>query len=340
MDARRNVKNITFDTASVNSLTIGTIGGNALLLTAGGMIQSTSTVVNPQTVNAPLVLEGDYTFRSCGISSSATLSFGGGITPGATSGLTTLTLDGGNTGANTINGILADNGSGQLAVTKSGGGVWILSGANTYSGDTTVLGGTLKFNITSGTPTIATRVTATVASGATLELAGSVSALGTTGGNRVHVVNNSTSSGVVVSGTIQVVGAIDGSGTTQVNAGSDLTADHIIQDALIIGGAEGSPGLVTIDTSDASGNPLGQLIGFVMANSLTPIGPFEAGEASSANLGSGDGTDLAVPAAGNSAGIGNGSRVPEPPTLALALLAVLGVVSIQFARHLFRCQTL
>jgi fibronectin-binding autotransporter adhesin len=340
IDPGWNVKNITFDTAGVNSLTIGTIGGNPLLLTAGGMIQSTSTVVNPQTVNAPLVLEGDYTFISGAISSSATLSFGGGITPGATSGITTLTLDGDNTGANTINGVLADNGSAQLAVTKSGSGVWILSGANTYSGDTTVLGGTLKFNITSGTPTIATGVTATVASGATLELAGSVSALGTTGGNRVHVVNNSTSSGVVVSGTNQVVGAIDGSGTTQVNAGSDLTADHIIQDALTIGGAEGSPGLVTIDTSDASGNPLVQLSGFDLANSLTPIGLLKAGEASSANLGSGDGTDLSVPAAGDSVGIGNGSQVPEPPTLALALVAVLGIVSIQFARHHFRCQTL
>ena len=232
IDAGRNVQNITFDTASVNSLTIGTVGGQALLLTAGGTIQTTSTVVNPQTVNAPLVLEGDYTFTSGASSSSATLSFGGGITPAATSGVTTLTLNGGNTGANTISGVLADNGAGQLAVTKSGTGVWILSGANTYSGDTTVSGGTLKFNITSGTPTIAAGVTATVASGATLELAGSVSALGTAGGNRVHIVNNSTASGLVVSGTNQVVGAIDGSGNTQVNAGSDLTANHIIQNAL------------------------------------------------------------------------------------------------------------
>ena len=130
--------------------------------------------------------------RARASSSSATLSFGGRITPGATSGITTLTLNGANTGANTISGVLADHDAGKLAVTKSGSGVWILSGANTYSGDTTVSGGTLKFNITSGTPTIAAGVTATVASGATLEMAGSVSALGTAGGNRVHIVNNST----------------------------------------------------------------------------------------------------------------------------------------------------
>jgi hypothetical protein len=43
-------------------------------------------------------------------------------------------------------------------------------------------------------------------------------------------------SGLVVSGTQQQVGNIDGSGTTQVNAGSDLTANHIVQSALVIGG--------------------------------------------------------------------------------------------------------
>jgi hypothetical protein len=45
-------------------------------------------------------------------------------------------------------------------------------------------------------------------------------------------------------------------GTTQVNAGSDLTANHIIQTALVIGGTINNPGLVTINASDASGNPL------------------------------------------------------------------------------------
>jgi hypothetical protein len=131
IDAGRNLQSITFDTASVNSLTIGAVGGQHLLLTAGGWIESTSTVVNPQTVNAPLVLDGDYSFISDATSSSATLSFGEGITPAATSGLTTLRLNGTNTGANTISGVLSDGGTGKLAVTKGGTGVWILSGANT-----------------------------------------------------------------------------------------------------------------------------------------------------------------------------------------------------------------
>jgi autotransporter-associated beta strand protein len=341
IDTGRNVQNLTFDTASVNSLTIGTIGGQALLLTAGGIIQTTSTVVNAQTVNAPLVLEGNYTFTSGASSSSAPLSFGGGIIPGATSGVTTLTLSGGNTSANTISGILADNEAGKLALTKSGSGVWILSGANTYSGDTTVSNGTLQFNIASGAPTVAAGVTATVTSGATLELAGSVSALGTAGGNRVHIVNTSSASGIVVSGTNQIVGAIDGSGTTQVNADSDLTANHIIQSALVIGGTAGSYGLVTIDVSDASGNPLGQSSGLALADTLTPGGPFEAIDMSSGSLSAAttDSADLAVLAMGKSVGSDNPAPVPEPSTLLLTLLAILGAVSTQFTRHDFRCQT-
>jgi len=58
----------------------------------------------------------------------------------------TLTLGGANTDANEIQGIIADNnteGGGTIGVTKEGDGRWILSGPNTYTGDTTVNAGTL-----------------------------------------------------------------------------------------------------------------------------------------------------------------------------------------------------
>jgi hypothetical protein len=50
-----------------------------------------------------------------------------------------------------------------------------------------------------------------------------------------------------------------GVSTAAVSAGGDLTANHIIQGALAIGGTAKNPGLVTIDASDASGNPLASL---------------------------------------------------------------------------------
>ena len=433
IDASRNTQNISFDTASVNSMTIGTVGGNALLLTAGGTIQTTSNVVNPQTVNAPLVLEGNYTFTSDASISSATLSFGGGLTPGATSGVTMLTLNGGNKGANTISGILADNGAGQLAVAMSGSGVWILSGNNTYSGGTTVNGGTLKttasgalgsgpltinalnvtstlslgasqtvssltsngsgtgtasvnvafgdkltstgaltatgtlslpgfgtteidgaptlnnnstlkltrgtlrFNVTSGTAAVGTGVTVTVGAGGTLELAGSVSAL-SSGANRVNVTNTSfAAAGLLVSGTNQKVGSIDGSGNTQINAGSDLTANHIIQGAFVIGGTASSRGLVTIAASDVSGNPLGQSSalpsGSLLGGSLASDGPFAAGISSSSLPDGSAGSDSSVTGSTMSPGASSAglAAVPEPSTLALAGcgLAVVAVIWIR-----------
>ncbi len=111
-------------------------------------------------------------------------------------------------------------------------------------------------------------------------------------------------------------------GNTQVNAGASLTADHIVQGALVIGGTSGSHSLVTIDASDASGNPLGQSSGLVVAGSLTPSGPFGAGGISSANLSSGGGADLAAPSARNPAVGGDRSPVPEPSTLVLMYLAI------------------
>ncbi|MCX6879409.1 MAG: autotransporter-associated beta strand repeat-containing protein, partial [Verrucomicrobia bacterium] len=55
----------------------------------------------------------------------------------------TLTLGGGNTGTNTFGGVIADAAGSVISLTKAGAGTWILSGANTYTGTTTVSGGTL-----------------------------------------------------------------------------------------------------------------------------------------------------------------------------------------------------
>jgi hypothetical protein len=248
---------------------------------------------------------------------------------------TTATFAGGSSG--TFGGTFTNNADSAFA--EGGSGTLEVDGAPTLGSASSLAvneSSTLRFKATTGTATIGTGVTAMVNNSATLELAGSVSAL-SSGANRVNITNSSNASaGVLVSGTHQVVGNIDGSGTTQVNAGSDLTANHIIQHALVIGGAAGSPGLVTINASDASGNPLGVPSGFVVASSLTPSGPFGAGEASSASVSSvGEGVDVAAVSLGNSIG-GDPSPVPEPTTLLLALLAVLGVVSTKFARHHLR----
>jgi fibronectin-binding autotransporter adhesin len=58
----------------------------------------------------------------------------------------TLTLSGSNTGANTLASIISDNGSGATSLVKTGPGAWFLAGANTFTGTTSVTGGTLSLS--------------------------------------------------------------------------------------------------------------------------------------------------------------------------------------------------
>ena len=140
---------------------------------------------------------------------------------------------------------------------SSGAGTLELDGAPTL-GDASALlvtAGTLKLSY-SNAPAIGSGVTVTVANGATLELAGSASAL-SAGSNRANIINNSSAAaGLIVSGGNQQVGNIDGAGVAQVAAGAELTANHIVAAALFIGGAAGNPALVAIDASNAAGQPL------------------------------------------------------------------------------------
>ncbi len=330
----------TFDNGGNPLNNTGQISGWGIFRTGGTGLDNNGSITfsgGLTTVNGPVTNENGKTIVVAYNPAIFT-----GLVTNAGSGTfnvisTTVTFAGGSSGnvpafANAGGAAFAKAGSGALEVD---GPPSLGSGSSLAVGDT----GTLRFKATSGAAAVGTGVAATVASGATLELAGSVSAL-SSASNRVNITNNSTSAGILVSGIHQQVGGIDGNGTTQVNAGSDLTANHIIQNALIISGVAGNPGQVTIDASDASGNPLGQSGGFALAESLTPSGPFEESVNSSASLSSiaADSTDLAVSAAGNSVGIGNTSQVPEPSTLLLALLAVLVVISIQFVRHRFRFQ--
>ena len=82
-----------------------------------------------------------------GATSAASLLNIGAVTGSAMSaGITTLTLNGANTGANAIAGVIGDGISGgSLAVVMNGTGQWQLTGANTYSGGTTISSGVLEF---------------------------------------------------------------------------------------------------------------------------------------------------------------------------------------------------
>jgi fibronectin-binding autotransporter adhesin len=296
LDADTTVGTLKFD--SPNNYLIA--GPHTLTLQAAG---STAAAINvsgahgngAQTISAPVTLASDL---------NVTQNSGGVFT---------------------ISGPL-NNAAGHNAIAISGTGTTAITGSVNL-GNATALSAsataTLRFGLTSGTATIGTGVTAVVNNGATLELAGSVSAL-SSATNRVNITNNSNAAaGVLVSGANQQVGNIDGPGNVQINAGASLTANHITAGALVIGGTAGSAATLTIDASDALGNPLGQSSGLALAGSLQSTAPFTAGAPSSSSLDPPSAEDFSgdpIPAGPGA----DPTAVPEPSTLLLALVALVG----------------
>jgi fibronectin-binding autotransporter adhesin len=120
----------------------------------------------------------------------------------------TLTLTGASTVANNFAPIIGDNG-GATSVTKSGAGLWILSGNNIYTGTTTISGGTLEFstasNLGASTAAIslaggstlrwATGNTTGFAADRAITLTGTTNANLNTNGNSVTIASNIAGTG-------------------------------------------------------------------------------------------------------------------------------------------------
>jgi fibronectin-binding autotransporter adhesin len=309
------IGNTTVTNGTLSTTATGTLSTGNLAVNAADTIHSTVNLGNDQTVSGL----------------SGTVGGGGATVRVSVAAGTTLNV---NQSASTVfQGVvdLASNssthGGGTLA--KSAAGTLEIQSAPALrdNSNLNVSGGTLRFNVAAGGPAvIGSGVLATVTNAALLELAGGVSALSDgTGSHSVGVLNNSTSTtGLHVTGTNQQVGPVNGTGSTMVEASANLTANHIVQNVLSIGGTDASHvGLVTIDASDASGNSLASGGGLSLAGSLASSDSFGASAASGSNLaGMGDSTTAAELSGGASAGNGGVSAVPEPSTLVLLSLGL------------------
>jgi hypothetical protein len=320
---------------------VGVSLGNNVTVTAN----STIDVTGPSSAAITGTLSiGSNTLFVTGGSTGANVPYILALGATTLSGNPTFDVANNGSGGGTLRLASLNDGGAPRTITKVNSGTLEIQGASTLTGGTSILVnvGTLRFNNTTGAATIGAGVTATVAPGATLELAGNISDLSSPSpaSARDNIANNSkqTSGGsLLVSGTNQQVGAITGIGDTAVNAGASLTANSIVQNALVIGGTNSSAGLVTIAASDASGNPLSSGGGLAVAGSLSPSNPFASGSSSASALApSGADGVSGDPIAGAPAG-GGAASVPEPSSLMLlGLAALVGLLSAYRTRSMNR----
>lgn len=117
--------------------------GSSAIVLNGGTLATSATGVGGST-NRAIDMRAGAALVSNG---TGTISFtASNVTQGGTASARLLTLNGTNTGDNTLGSIVGDSGTGAniTSITKTGVGTWVLSGENTYTGTTTVNQGILK----------------------------------------------------------------------------------------------------------------------------------------------------------------------------------------------------
>jgi autotransporter-associated beta strand protein len=265
------VSGVVSDTSANGSLIAkSTIGGGTVVLA------NTETFGGSVTVNAntTLLLTAAQSYGgTTTISPTATLEVGNGGSTGALPATTTALTDSGalifdRTDVNTIT--VANPISGNGSVTQNGvtGNTISLTGANSYSGGTTINGGEIQ----NGNATALGSGDLSIASGATLDLDGNGATIGnlngagtitsSAAGTMIVSLGNDNSSGLftgtIANGTGTSVGISKfGSGTEQIGSGTTggalYTGPTLVEQAtLIIGGTSSITGSVDVGAENGT----------------------------------------------------------------------------------------
>ena len=216
---------LVFSPSSANTYSGSTtVAGGVLQLGIAGGVPSASSLI----INAGAAFDINGKAGSVGSLAGDTSTTGGLVTNNSA---TAATLTIGNDGTNTtFAGVITSNTLANLALTKTGTGNQTLSGINTYTGATTVSGGTLTLqnNSTSSTATLADTAI-TVGSAGTFAISSSG-----TGSTTVNAGNTATAA----------AGA-----TLTLNSGNFTMADGALSTFNLIQGSSVATGLTTTGTS-------------------------------------------------------------------------------------------
>ncbi|HEY9249804.1 MAG TPA: autotransporter-associated beta strand repeat-containing protein, partial [Rariglobus sp.] len=289
-----NVQSIRFGAngGSAGALTIGD-AGDTLNLTSGGSITVGAGVASDETlgsagggsINLSSTNNSTYSFQNFG---SGSLNIAGAVTANQATGNTSvLTLGGSGNGAiSSVLGNAGSAGSSGLALVKNGSGTWTLSGANTYTGATTVSGGKLVFDYASSTPISASAPVvingggvsikgqssgATASSLSSVTLGGSTGAinsltLDSNGGSGVNLtigtLNGFTSS---LNGSLIDLSSSSGNSISVSALGSAMT---VSTNSVLMSGTSGS-GRATLIVRDSSGYGFATLSGGTLGRLTT-----------------------------------------------------------------------
>ncbi len=300
----------------------GSVAGSAAdLVFGGGTLQYTSAAT--ASTNRLFTMGNasglTATIDSSAVSPAHTMSFTGtGAIDFGGSGARMLTLTGSNTGNNTFAPIVGDGAGGATSLLKTGGGTWILAGANTYSGTTnigsangadagtlqlsgsgqtgtgavTIFGGTLDLNGTTQTVSSLTLGGGAAGSTATVSIGGGDLRLG---GN-VTYNNGNNPNGAVISSTTGFI-SLQGNRTFTVGDSTAAAQDLVI--SAIIRDGDGTPrsltksGVGTLYLSGANTYTGGTIVSqgatnqglVLLANNAIGTGPLIIGDANTTGNG-------------------------------------------------------
>jgi len=207
-----------------------------LLLANGTTLKYTGTTASVTDRN--FTINGTAAGHSASLDASGTgtVNFASTASPayGAIDQTRTLILTGTGTGNNILAASIADNGTGAVSVTKTGAGLWVLTGTSTYTGPTTLTAGTLSVNASVNLGAAASNL---VFNGGTLQITGTgltnFASLGrtvtATAGVAVGLdINNAANTFTVnqVLGTVSLLKS--GAGTLVINQANAYTGQTTI----------------------------------------------------------------------------------------------------------------